>query len=168
MRQFCDVGPSQIGLLCEEMVDEYDDEITSVLMQLADNELSQAEESICVGIAHICTKKEYTRIRNYNYRNALGDFQRQQNIQSMSMDEYDELCTVAFKHSLGNTKHLTFLRGMEINKNIVKAVKFLSCDKETITSVASYRNVLYVATYGDKLLTYHLPNSAPSRIRMIG
>lgn len=37
---------------------------------------------------------------------------------------------------------------MEINQNIVKAVKFLSCDKETITSVASYRNVLYVACTG--------------------
>ena len=80
------------------MVDEYDDEITSVLMQRADNELSQAEESICVGITHICSKKEYRRVQNYNYRNALGDFQKQQNIQSMSMDEYDELCPVACKH----------------------------------------------------------------------
>ena len=80
------------------MVEEYDDEITSVLMQRADNELSQAEESICVGIAHICSKKEYRRVQNYNYRNALGDFQKQQNIQSMSMDEYDELCPVACKH----------------------------------------------------------------------
>ena len=69
---------------------------------------------------------------------------------------------------LRNTKHLTFLRGMEINQNIVKAVKFLSCDKETITSVASYRNVLYVAVYGDKLLTYHLPNSRHLKIRIIG
>ena len=75
------------------MVDEYDDEITSVLMQRADNELSQAEESICVGIAHICSKKEYRRVQNY-----LGDFQKQQNIQSMSMDEYDELFPVACKH----------------------------------------------------------------------
>ena len=57
---------------------------------------------------------------------------------------------------------------MEINKNIVKAVRFLSCDKETITSVASYRNVLYVAAYGGKLLTYHLPNSAHSQIRIMG
>ena len=79
-------------------MDEYDDEITSVLMQRADNELSQAEESICVGITHICSKKEYRRVQNYNYRNALGDFQKQQNIQSMSMDEYDELCPVACKH----------------------------------------------------------------------
>lgn len=79
-------------------MDEYDDEITSVLMQRADNELSQAEESICVGITHICSKKEYRRVQNYNYRNALGDFQKQQNIQSMSMDEYDELFPVACKH----------------------------------------------------------------------
>ena len=57
---------------------------------------------------------------------------------------------------------------MEINQNIVKAVKFLSCDKETITAVASYRNVLYVAVYGDKLLTYHLPNSRHLKIRIIG
>lgn len=63
---------------------------------------------------------------------------------------------------------MTFLRGMEINQNIVKAVKFLSCDKETITSVASYRNVLYVAVYGDKLLTYHLPNSRHLKISIIG
>lgn len=84
------LDPSQIGTLCEELIGDYDEEIVTVLQQLADNELTQAEESICVHISHLCSKKEYARVKDYNYRNALGDFQKQQNIQSMSMDEMNE------------------------------------------------------------------------------
>lgn len=84
------VGPSRIGTLCEELIADHDDQIISVLQQLSDNQLKQAEESICVHIAKKCTRKEYEKVKNYNYRNALGDFQQQQNIQSMSMDEYNQ------------------------------------------------------------------------------
>ncbi|KNB44758.1 hypothetical protein JH06_2862 [Blastocystis sp. subtype 4] len=59
-------SPSLIGTLCEELVDDYDEEIVTVLQQVADNELTQAEESICV------------------------HFQKQQNIRSMSLDEMND------------------------------------------------------------------------------
>ena len=84
------IGPSKIGTLCEELIADHDEEIGTVLQQLSDNQLKQAEESICVHIAKKCSRKEYEKVKNYNYRNALGDFQDQQNIQSMSMDEYNQ------------------------------------------------------------------------------
>ena len=76
--------------MCEELVDDYDEEIVTVLQQVADNELTQAEESICVRISHLCSKKEYNRVKNYDYRDSLGDFQKQQNIRSMSLDEMND------------------------------------------------------------------------------
>ena len=88
------VDPSLIGTLCEELVDDYDEEIVTVLQQVADNELTQAEESICVRISHLCSKKEYNGVKNYDYRDSLGDFQKQQNIRSMSLDgmnDYEDL-----------------------------------------------------------------------------
>ena len=38
----------------------------------------------------LCSKKEYNRVKNYDYRDSLGDFQKQQNIRSMSLDEMND------------------------------------------------------------------------------
>ena len=91
------LDPSKIGTLCEELVSDYDDQIIGVLQKFADGSKENVEKSLCVDIAHACSKKEYKRvgeleglraqIQNYSYRHAMTDFQEQQDIKTMDMNE---------------------------------------------------------------------------------
>lgn len=91
------LDPSKIGTLCEELVSDYDDQIIGVLQKFADGSKENVEKSLCVDIAHACSKKEYKRVRewrglrvqiqNYSYRHAIEDFQEQQDIKTMEMNE---------------------------------------------------------------------------------
>ena len=56
------VDPSKIGSLCEELVSDYDEQIVDVLQKFADGAKENVEESLCVDIAHACSKKEYKRV----------------------------------------------------------------------------------------------------------
>lgn len=76
---------------------DYDDQIIGVLQKFADGSKENVEKSLCVDIAHACSKKEYKRVRewrglrvqiqNYSYRHAIEDFQEQQDIKTMEMNE---------------------------------------------------------------------------------
>lgn len=56
------LDPSKIGTLCEELVSDYDDQIIDVLQKFADGSKENVEKSLCVDIAHVCSKKEYKRV----------------------------------------------------------------------------------------------------------
>lgn len=43
-----------------------------------------------------------------------------------------------------------------MEKNTVKANKLIACDSISITAVATFRNKVFVAGYGDKLFVYYL------------
>ena len=43
-----------------------------------------------------------------------------------------------------------------MKKNTVKASKLIACDSISITAVATFRNKVFVAGYGDKLFVYYL------------
>lgn len=59
------LDPSEIGTLCEELVSDYDDQIIGVLQKFADGSKENVEQSLCVDIAHACSKKEYKRVREW-------------------------------------------------------------------------------------------------------
>ena len=41
-----------------------------------------------------------------------------------------------------------------MNKQTIQVTKFLSCENVKITAVAAFKNRVYVAGYGDKLIVY--------------
>ena len=49
-----------------------------------------------------------------------------------------------------------FLDLHAMEKNTVKASKLIACDSISITAVATFRNKVFVAGYGDKLFVYYL------------
>ena len=57
-----EVDPSEIGILCEELVSDYDSSIINMLKSVADGSSKKVEEELCVKVAHICSKKEYHRV----------------------------------------------------------------------------------------------------------
>lgn len=57
------IDPSEIGSLCEELVSDYDSSIVKMLQRVADGSSQTVEEELCVKVAHICSKKEYRRVR---------------------------------------------------------------------------------------------------------
>lgn len=125
-------------------------------------------------MAHVCSQEEYDRvwmgmgsdgqIKNYDYRRAMYDFQDQQNIRSMSMDEELQCFTVCWKDCRSGTRrrihekqktHSRFCQ-FDMEKNTVKTDLLLKDLKVAITSVATFRNFVYVSGWGDKLLVYTL------------
>lgn len=41
-----------------------------------------------------------------------------------------------------------------MNKQTIKATKVLTCEDINITAVAAFKNMVFVAGYGDKLVVY--------------
>ena len=63
--RFCtshDVDPSEIGLLCEELVSDHDEEIVKILQRFVEGGSKNVEETLCVQMAHVCSQEEYDRV----------------------------------------------------------------------------------------------------------
>lgn len=94
----------QMSILCFQSKNHnrFDEEIPQLLRQLVDSPKSIDLSSIlCKDQAKLCTKKQlkqvycsqqYTneQVENYDYRNALNDFQASQNFKHVNLEENDE------------------------------------------------------------------------------
>ncbi|KAK8805613.1 hypothetical protein WA158_002269 [Blastocystis sp. Blastoise] len=84
--------PSQIGSKCEELLNDYDEEIPRLLKQyVSDPKSIDLQSTICIDMSHSCTKKQLAKVNSYDYKNAMSDFQQTQNFKKMNMEEYEKL-----------------------------------------------------------------------------